>query len=95
MIYLKNEERLKTIGDALTSMGGKIGKTSYKDSLGLRENIVTIIIEPCFSDMSYCKKMMNRFSLMTKKKVNIQWLLYCMVHNIGKCIPRIAEGIGG
>jgi hypothetical protein len=43
MIYLKDEGRLKTIGNALTSMGGKIDKTSYKDSLGLRENIVTII----------------------------------------------------
>jgi hypothetical protein len=32
---------------------------------------------------------MNRFSLRTKIKVNIQWLLYCMVHNIGKCIPGI------
>jgi hypothetical protein len=47
------------------------------------------IIEPCFSDMSYCKGM-NRFSLRTKVKVNIQWLLYCIVHNIGKCIPKVA-----
>jgi hypothetical protein len=31
---------------------------------------------------------MNRFSLRTKKKVNIQRLLYFMVH-IGKCMPRI------
>jgi len=26
----------------------------------------------------------DRFTLRSKKKVNIQWLLYCMVHNIGK-----------
>jgi hypothetical protein len=43
MIYLKDETRLKTIGDALTAMGEKIDKTSYKDSLELRENIVAII----------------------------------------------------
>jgi hypothetical protein len=52
------------------------------------------IIEPCFSDMSYCKGM-NRFSLRTKVKVNIQWLFYCIVHNIGKCMPRVAAESGG
>jgi hypothetical protein len=46
------------------------------------------IIEPCFADMAYNKKM-NRFSLRSKIKVNIQWILYCMVHNIGKCIGTI------
>jgi hypothetical protein len=43
MIYLKDESRLKKIGDALTAMGKKIGKVSYADSLELRKNIVTII----------------------------------------------------
>ncbi|MDR3122220.1 MAG: transposase [Treponema sp.] len=52
------------------------------------------IIEPCFSDMSYCKGM-NRFSVRTKIKADIQWLLYCIAHNIGKCIPEIAAGSGG
>ncbi|MDR1350236.1 MAG: transposase, partial [Zoogloeaceae bacterium] len=33
---------------------------------------------------------MNRFTLRTKRKVNAQWLLYCLVHNIGKCVPRMA-----
>jgi hypothetical protein len=45
------------------------------------------------SGKSNCKGM-DRFSLRTKVKVNIQWLLYCMVHNIGKCIPRTAAGTG-
>jgi hypothetical protein len=40
-------------------------------------------------------KGMNRFSLRTKIKVNIQWLLYCIVHNIGKCMPGILAGSGG
>jgi hypothetical protein len=52
------------------------------------------IIEPCFSAISYCKRM-DRFSLRTKKKVSIQWLLYCMVHNLGKCISGILAGSGG
>jgi hypothetical protein len=31
---------------------------------------------------------MNRFTLRGRIKVNIQWLLYCMVHNIGKILTR-------
>lgn len=27
---------------------------------------------------------LKRFSLRGKRKVNTQWLLYCLVHNIGK-----------
>jgi hypothetical protein len=52
------------------------------------------IIEPCFADITYNKRM-NRFSLRTKLKVNIQRLLYCMVHNIGKCMPGIPAESGG
>jgi transposase len=51
------------------------------------------IIEPVFADMAYCKGM-NRFTLRTQKKVNIQWLLYCMVHNIGKCMKPLMERYG-
>jgi transposase len=42
------------------------------------------IIEPVFADITYCKGL-NRFTLRSKMKVNIQWLLYCIVHNLGKC----------
>jgi transposase len=45
------------------------------------------IIEPCFGNIEYCKGM-NRFTLRGKKKVDGQWKLYCMVHNIGKCVGR-------
>jgi transposase len=41
------------------------------------------IIEPVFGNICYNKKL-NNFTLRTKIKVNIQWLLYCMVHNIEK-----------
>ena len=51
------------------------GKELYSKRMG--------IVEPVFSNITYCKKM-NHFTLRTKAKVNIQWLLFCIVHNIGK-----------
>jgi hypothetical protein len=44
--------------------------------------------------MSYIKKM-SRFSLRTKVKVNIQWILYCIVHNIEKCMSKMTAASGG
>ena len=41
------------------------------------------IVEPVFANIR-AHKGMNKFSLRGKIKVNIQWLLYCMVHNIEK-----------
>jgi transposase len=41
------------------------------------------IIEPVFANIK-THKGLSRFTLRTKKKVNVQWLLFCMVHNIGK-----------
>lgn len=41
------------------------------------------IVEPVFANIRYLKGL-ARFTLRGKIKVNIQWLLYCMVHNVGK-----------
>jgi hypothetical protein len=41
------------------------------------------IVEPVFANITVHKGL-SRFTLRTKKKVNIQWLLYCMLHNMGK-----------
>jgi transposase len=41
------------------------------------------IVEPVFANIRV-NKGMNKFTLRGKIKVNIQWLLYCMVHNIEK-----------
>ena len=41
------------------------------------------IVEPVFANIRSQKKL-DRFTLRGKLKVNIQWLLYCMVHNIEK-----------
>ena len=41
------------------------------------------IVEPVFANIK-TQKRLNRFTLRGKVKVNIQWMLYCMVHNIEK-----------
>jgi transposase len=43
------------------------------------------IVEPVFANIRTHKEM-NRLTLRGKIKVNIQWMLYCMVHNIGKIV---------
>jgi transposase len=41
------------------------------------------IVEPVFANIRVHKRL-DKFNLRGKIKVNIQWLLYCMVHNIEK-----------
>jgi hypothetical protein len=41
------------------------------------------VAEPVFANLRTHKRL-DRFTLRGKVKVNIQWLLYCMVHNIEK-----------
>lgn len=41
------------------------------------------VVEPVFGNMT-ANKGLRRFSLRGKRKVNGQWLLYCLVHNIEK-----------
>jgi transposase len=61
-------------------MREKIDKPKYKMLYSNRLGI----IEPVFSHITYCKGM-SRFTLRTQRKVMIQWLLFCLVHNISKC----------
>jgi hypothetical protein len=61
-------------------MREKIDTPKYKKLYSNRMKI----IEPVFANLEYCKGI-TRFTLRTQKKVNIQWLLYWMVHNRGKC----------
>jgi transposase len=65
-------------------MKDKIDRPEVRKIYGQRMRI----IEPVFSDITYCKGM-DRFTLRGKSKVNIQWLLYCIVHNLGKCAPAM------
>ena len=43
------------------------------------------IVEPVFSNIRFLKRL-DRSTLRGKTNVNIQWLLYCMIHNIGKIV---------
>jgi transposase len=43
------------------------------------------IVEPVFANIR-TQKRLDRFTMRGKIKVNIQWLLYCMVHNIEKIV---------
>ncbi|MDP1762180.1 MAG: transposase, partial [Deltaproteobacteria bacterium] len=43
------------------------------------------IVEPVFANIRSNKRL-DRFTLRGKVKVNIQWLLYCLVHNIEKVL---------
>jgi len=51
------------------------GRHCYSKRLGA--------VEPVFGNINTTKRL-NRFSLRGKPKVNAQWLMYCMVHNIEK-----------
>jgi transposase len=66
-------------GSLIDQMKDKIdtteGRRIYSKRLG--------IVEPVFGNIRSCKKM-DRFTLRSKIKVNIQWMLYCLVHNIEK-----------
>jgi len=43
------------------------------------------VVEPAFANIEIHKGM-NRFTLRGRIKVNIQWMLYCMIHNRGKIL---------
>jgi hypothetical protein len=62
-------------------MRRKLETVEYQDKYADRIQIV----EPVFANIRHCKGL-NRFTLRGKEKANSQWLLYCMVHNLGKCL---------
>jgi hypothetical protein len=53
----------------------EVGKRIYARRLG--------IVEPVFANICVHKRM-HRFTLRTKRKVDVQWRLFALVHNIGK-----------
>jgi transposase len=53
----------------------EVGRQAYARRLG--------IIEPVFGNIRHTKRL-NRFTLRGRHKVNAQWQLYCLVHNIEK-----------
>ena len=67
----------------------KLNTREYQDIYAYRLQI----IEPVFSNITYCKGL-DRFTLRGKKKVNAQWQAYCIMHNLGKCLKgyNLREG---
>ena len=51
------------------------GRHVYSKRLG--------IVEPVFGNIRTTMKL-DRFSLRGRRKVNQQWQLYCLLHNVGK-----------
>jgi len=41
------------------------------------------IVEPVFANICVQKRL-NRFTLRTKSKIDVQWRLFALIHNIGK-----------
>jgi transposase len=66
-------------GNLTEAMAAKVDSEKGRKIYPLR----LAIVEPVFANIR-THKSMNRFTLRGKIKVNIQWLLYCMVHNMGK-----------
>jgi hypothetical protein len=63
------------IDDMKAKMDSEDGKRVYARRLG--------IVEPVFANICVQKRM-NRFTLRSKRKVDVQWRLFALVHNIGK-----------
>jgi hypothetical protein len=68
-------------GSLCVALREKLNGVEYQDRYAYRMQI----IEPVFANITYCKRL-DRFTLRGKNKVNGQWQLYCMVHNLGKCL---------
>jgi len=66
-----------------TEMKKKLSTDEYQNKYAYRMQI----IEPVFANITYCKGL-DRFTLRGKNKVNGQWKLYCIVHNLGKCLGK-------
>jgi len=85
-IYIANKKYKNNLSEKMrTKIDDPVNREIYSRRMQ--------IIEPVFSDITYCKGM-NRFTLRGERKVDIQWKLYCIVHNIGKCIKSFAPKIG-
>jgi transposase len=73
---------LEKIGETLSEkMRAKIDTPAARQIYGQR----LAIVEPVFGNLR-SQKRLDRFTLRGKIKVTIQWMLYCMVHNMEKIL---------
>ncbi len=63
------------IDEMKAKIDSELGKRIYARRLG--------IVEPVFANICVHKRM-HRFTLRSKSKVDVQWRLFALVHNIGK-----------
>jgi hypothetical protein len=71
------------------TMREKLNEQEYQNKYAYRIQI----IEPVFANIEYCKGL-NRFTLRGAVKVNGQWQMYCIVHNLGKCLKAYNKDKG-
>jgi transposase/predicted RNA-binding Zn-ribbon protein involved in translation (DUF1610 family) len=65
------------VGEMIEKIDTEQGKQRYERRLA--------IVEPVFANIK-TQKRLDRFNLRGKQKVNVQWLLYCIIHNIEKIV---------
>jgi Transposase DDE domain len=79
-IFYKNQPSLHPATDAMKrAIDSEQGRRTYSQRMGT--------VEPVFANLRH-NKQLNRFTLRGRCKVNTQWQLYCMVHNIEKITNR-------
>lgn len=75
-LYIFEDPDARRIADEmLKKFDTEAGREQYDQRIG--------IVEPVFGNIRV-QKGMDRFTLRSNVKVNIQWMLYSIVHNIGK-----------
>lgn len=78
----KSERKAQSYLDRMkTKIDSPMGRHIYSKRLGT--------VEPVFGNLE-TNKGLKRFTLRGKEKVNAQWLMYCMVHNIEKIATQRA-----
>jgi hypothetical protein len=83
MIPISLENQLPSLID---EMKAKIDTTQGKRIYAKR----LAIVEPVFANICFQKRL-NRYTLRTTSKVDVQWRLFALVHNIGK-IHKYGQG---
>lgn len=79
-IFHKNQPSPHQATEAMKrAIDGAQGRRTYSQRIGT--------VEPVFANLRH-NKQLNRFTLRGQRKVNAQWHLYCLVHNIEKIAKR-------
>jgi len=81
VIPLKPAEEVQKKFDLVEAMKAKIDTLEGRRIYGKR----LAIVEPVFANIR-AQKRLDRFTLRTKTKVNIQWMLFALIHNIEKIV---------